>query len=187
MTRPFIAIELDVATRAYLQALVNDLAPAMPGVRFVSPATWHVTLAFLGELDAVQLVAAQSAAALTALASQPFQLHAAQPGFFGAPAAPRVIWVGLAGDRAALQTLQQTLITHLHAVGLASDERFTPHITLARPKQPLTQAGASWLSELGQTPTSGPAFPITTIALMRSDRSPDGAHYTRLHQFSLGR
>lgn len=186
MTRTFIAIELDDATHAYLGETVRQLAPALPGVRFVDPATWHLTLAFLGELDDAALAAAHLAARQAAAMRAPFTLRAQAPGIFGAPQLPRVIWMGLGGDLVALSALYRRLAAELQSQGLATDGRFAPHITLARPKQPLTPAGADALAEACQSSRQGPTFAVDAIAVMRSDLRPTGAQYTRLERVPLG-
>jgi 2'-5' RNA ligase len=53
-TRTFLAIELDDATREFIRAQMQPLQAALPRVRFVGSETWHITLAFLGDLDDTQ-------------------------------------------------------------------------------------------------------------------------------------
>ncbi len=185
-TRTFLAIELDDTTRAFIAAQVAPLRAALPGVRFVGSATWHITLAFLGELDDAQVIAAQGAARVAATASAPFVLHAGGLGTFGDLHAPRVIWVGVGGDVQALRATQARVAAALAEHALRHDERFSPHITLARLRQPLAPPEAAALHDALADPTQGPNLSVTAISVMRSDLAPTGARYTCLARAPLG-
>lgn len=185
MTRTFIAVELPLTVKDALQDRVAALAHGMPEVRFVAPATWHLTLAFLSELADAQLAAARTAtrAAVTGIA--PFTLQVGDLGFFGPRAAPRVIWIGVGGDLAALQDVQRQLISALAANGLHCADRFAPHITLARLKHPIESAAMQHFTTMQQPQPPGPAWPVAGISVMRSDLSPQGATYTQLEFVAL--
>ncbi len=181
LTRAFLALELDAATRDHLQARVE----ALPSVRFVARATWHITLAFLGEIDDVGLAAATASAQEVAAQMAPFSLRTAGIGIFGTPDAPKVIWIGVTGDRPALFRLQQLVAQALDRRQIAFDHRFSPHITLARLQQPLTVAEAEGLAGVMGQPIDGPSLAVTHISLMRSDRLPTGAVYINLVRAEL--
>lgn len=185
MTRTFIAVELPPEVKAAMQARVADLARGMPTVRFVAPETWHLTLAFLSELDDTQLAAARTAAREAVVGSIPFTLQIGDLGFFGPRDAPRVIWIGVSGDLDALQGVQRHLMTTLQAHDLHCADRFAPHITLARLKQPLAPAAAQHFTLLQAPQPPGPTWLVAGISIMRSDLSPQGAHYTRLEFMAL--
>ena len=183
--RTFLAIELDAPTHDFIAALAQSLHAEMPGVRFVSSETWHLTLAFLGELDEVAVTAAQEAAQSAASQIPPFTLHATGIGTFGKPTTPRIIWVGLGGDHAALVNLQQQVVHDLDQQHLHHDGFFSPHITLARPRQPLSDVENAALQAAMRDITVGPAMPVTHISVMRSDLSSAGARYTCLFRAPL--
>ena len=181
LTRTFLALELDDATRTFISARVRALALALPQVRFVAAATWHVTLAFLGDLDESMLAQTTLAARDAADQAAPFTLHAANVGIFGADADPRVIWLGVGGTTSALLALQQAVVAALHARGVPyRDTHFAPHITLARPRQPFTAPAAAAFAQLRAATDVGPALSVTAISVMRSELAPTGARYTAL-------
>ncbi len=186
VTRTFVAIEMSDEARADLSARVSALAPALPGVRFAAPDTWHVTLAFLGEITASQLAAARHAARVAATGVAPFALRLGAGGYFGDVAAPRVVWVGLEGDIAALGALRQRLVAALDAEGLTVDGRFTPHITLARPRGPLAPDAAAALHRFTQSAAPGATIPVAALSVMKSDLATGGARYTCLELALLG-
>jgi RNA 2',3'-cyclic 3'-phosphodiesterase len=186
MTRIFLALELDDATRAHIVTASAPLHAAMPHLRFTAPESWHITIAFLGELDDPSVEAAKQAADRAASQSSPFTLHAGGIGYFGSPAAPRVLWIGVTGDLAALTALHEHTAAALSEVGLSHDGRFAPHITLARPRQPLTADEAEALAAARAVGNAGPSLPVTHLSVMRSDLLPTGARYTRMHAAELG-
>jgi 2'-5' RNA ligase len=184
LTRTFLAIELDDTTRAFIRGCVDLLRQALPRVRFVAEETWHITLAFLGELDDAQLAAARQAAQKAALLSRPFTLHAAGIGTFGGEVAPRVIWIGVAGMTRELAATQQQVVNALHAmqVPYEDEKRFSPHITLARLRAPLVPSETQQLRQLETLEDQGPDLPATAISVMKSELSQSGARYTCLER-----
>jgi 2'-5' RNA ligase len=195
-TRTFIAIELTPGARAALARRIEQLRRALPQVRWVNPASLHLTLAFLGELDDSALAGATGAAVLAAQENAPFELHLSGLGTFGPPAAPRVVWSGIGGDTRALQRLHDTLARRLVERGLPADDThaFSPHLTLARLKQRLPARDAERLSaaiaasQTSQTAHTTPQLSLLVehIAVMKSDLLPSGARYTCLRSCPLG-
>lgn len=186
-TRTFLALELDAATRSCIQQTAAALAPALPDTRLTTPESWHITLAFLGDLDGARLAAARRAAQAAGAAAAPFVVRAAGAGIFGSPAQPRVVWVGVGGDRAALAALQQRVAAALATEGFALDARFAPHITLARPRRPLDAQAAAALALALAAVGQGPDATVAALSVMRSDRLPAGARYTCLERVPFGR
>src|SRR5436309_8767040 len=107
MTRTFIAFELDESLQSYLSRFIQRVAQELPSLRWVDPAGIHLTLAFLGELTGEQLVEAMQAAELAARKVPPFDYRLSQPGVFGSPRQPRVIWIGIDEPTGRLLQLQQ--------------------------------------------------------------------------------
>jgi 2'-5' RNA ligase len=189
--RVFIAVELNDEARAYLGEQTRRLTRALPSVRWVDPASLHLTLAFLGEVDGEQLALATAASATVAATARPFVLRLASLGHFGPAGAPRVIWTGLSGNTAALQTLQQRLAAELAARGFALDERpFTPHLTLARVKYALKPAEvvvfSALLAQQASRSSAAPWLPVDRIVVMRSELFRAGARYTMLSAHPFG-
>jgi RNA 2',3'-cyclic 3'-phosphodiesterase len=129
--RAFFAIELPDDVRDELARAQERLKAAIGEgpIGWTQPASWHVTLAFLG--DAVEDAAKVAEAARPIVAAAgPFELTLASIGAFGG----RVLWAGLEGPGAApLVDLVKGVQQALAPLGFAADDRpFSPHITLAR-------------------------------------------------------
>lgn len=194
MTRTFVAIELGDDARAHLARQIARLGRALPHIRWADPASLHLTLAFLGELDDVRLAAVSEAVAIAATAAQPFTLRVAGLGTFGSPAVPRVVWAGVGGDLRRLAALHEALAVALEARGFARDPRpFAPHLTLARLRDPLAPDEAARLQQLvsgaGTHPPArgaGAAIAVDALSIMKSELLRPTARYTCLCAVRLG-
>ncbi len=196
MTRTFIAIELNEEARDYLRQQIRQFRTVLPRVGWVDPASLHLTLAFLGELDDTQLQQAIQTTQEVAQAAKPFTLRLGTPGTFGPAHNPRVIWIGIVGHLPPLLDLQSRLATRLAAAGFPAEERaYSPHLTLARIKTPLSSQELGALRSIitsvpsargksGQPPHTdnlkSPTIPVEHLSVMKSDLLPTGAQYTCL-------
>lgn len=101
-------------------------------LRFVDQALMHLTLRFLGEVtdDAAARVTAEFQRRIREV---DVTLALAPAGTFGPPARTSVAWLGVAGDRVALDALVTRVEAAVTAAGLPAEERpLRPHLTLAR-------------------------------------------------------
>ena len=185
-TRTFIAIELASPLIQALSRRIQYLRNICPSGRWVDPASLHLTLTFLGDLDDTELASATEAALTAAAGSRPFQLALGELGFFGPPTRPSVVWAGVTGDLARLHRLQADLTEEQSRRHLPDQDRraFSPHLTLARlggpPADPdevprLLAALAS-----SHTPSTHPAMLVEQISVMKSQLARPHALYTRL-------
>lgn len=182
MTRTFIALDLSDDTRAALRRELRRLGSALPGVRCEDPASLHLTLAFLGELDDDALAATIALADEVASQTAPFHLALGSLGVFGPPTAPRVVWAGVAGETRRLFALQRRLADALAEQGFPREQRpYSPHLTLARLKRPLDEGAYQRLRAVLDAPTRQRArWPVDDLQVMRSERTPQGSRYTAL-------
>src|SRR5947199_1188140 len=109
MTRTFIALESNESLQGHLSGIIRQMASQLSSPRWVDPAGIHLTLAFLGELSDEQLVEAMQAAELAAREVPSFDYRLSQPGVFGSPRQPRVIWIGIDEPTGRLLQLHQVL------------------------------------------------------------------------------
>jgi 2'-5' RNA ligase len=153
--------------------LVADLPrPAVVGLRWTSREQWHVTLRFLGRVeDPAPVVEALVAAA----ASVPGPITAVlgpETGRFG----QRVLHVPVSG----LEPLADAVVAATAGFGEPPEDRpFHGHLTLARARARVD------LRPLCGIPVSA-TWPVTTVALVRSDLHPHGARYTDVAVAPLG-
>jgi 2'-5' RNA ligase len=187
--RAFIAIELPADLIKRLKDFQSGLSPArLQYVKWVDPGSIHLTLKFLGDVDAVRLEAVKEASAAAVRPFRPFDVTTGSTGFFPGPQRARVFWLGLEGDIEVLGRLQQDIDRAMSSLGFVSENRpFTAHLTLARLRDECS--GAQRLEFAGLAGPAvfkpGPPVQVQSVALMRSQLTPRGAVYTRLAEFPL--
>jgi RNA 2',3'-cyclic 3'-phosphodiesterase len=196
MTRTFIALELNEEIQQFLDEIIHQLLQALPDVRWVDPHGIHLTLAFLGELDDEQLGEAFHAVEAAAQKATPFEYRIKGLGIFGSQQQPRVIWIGVEDlpsgkiQGSPLHYTHRLLSKELGSRGFALDKRpFSPHLTLARIKQPLSLDARQRLQRLlhsGLAATSSAIYPVQSLCVMKSELSRSGAKYTCLKEYTLG-
>ncbi len=178
------------ALQSHLAGIIRQMALALPEIRWVDPWSIHLTLAFLGELTDEQVAQAIEATVMAAQQAQSFFYGLSHLGTFGSSHFPRVIWMGIEEPSGALAAIHHTLHQQLRQHSFAIDPRpFTPHLTLARLKSPLTQQQQQRLQVLLAKKSSAlvPAnFSIVHhLDVMKSELLQSGARYTRLRSCPL--
>ncbi|MCU0833613.1 MAG: RNA 2',3'-cyclic phosphodiesterase [Chromatiaceae bacterium] len=131
--RLFFALWPDAAVRRGLLKICGDL-PRYHG-REPHPEDLHLTLAFLGEIDAERRRCAEEAA--DRVQAEPFRLRLDRVGHW---ARPRILWCGASDCPTSLLGLLAGLNQGLLGCGFTPERRpFVPHLTLAR-KAPRLEA-----------------------------------------------
>ena len=127
--RAFIALELPEQFVEEIDQLAYDLRSCVKG-RFMPRSNYHLTLAFLGDID--ERDAASAMAAIdTAVENLPVPLTGTGLGTFGR-ANDATLWLGL-DPAPELLALAECVREELTARGVDFDTKaFKPHITLAR-------------------------------------------------------
>ena len=123
--RLFLALWPDEGVQRQLLAQANQWVWPSGCVPYL-PADWHVTLHFIGQVDADRV---EGIAAGAAVPFQPFELLLNQPGLW-----PHGLAVLLATDvPMPLRALYDRLGDALHRLDLPVETRpYLPHVTLAR-------------------------------------------------------
>jgi 2'-5' RNA ligase len=126
--RLFVALVPPADALDELAAAVEALR-ATPGLRWTRPEQWHVTLAFLAEVDDRTREALTPRLERVARRHAPPTLALAGGGRFGG----QVLWTRVDGDQAALRRLADAVRAAARRCGLPVDTRpYRPHLTLAR-------------------------------------------------------
>lgn len=183
--RLFAASVFGPAFTAGLGAALEFARAAAPrgAVRWVEPEKFHLTYAFLGELDAAGAEAARGAIAAGSAGFKPFRVTLGGFGFFPSSRRPKVLWLGIGEGSRELRELAARLALGLRAAGLKFEERFEPHITLGRVREELPAPCCRRLSEY--SPRLRPSSEIGSVELMESLITNDGTSYRRVFSCPL--
>jgi RNA 2',3'-cyclic 3'-phosphodiesterase len=126
MIRLFCALELPVQLRDRLIALGGGL----PGARWVSEESLHLTLRFIGEVAESSFD--DIAAALSGVSVPVFDLAIKGMGHFERARRPTMLWAGVEANDHLMQ-LHDRIASALRRAGIKGDgHQFQPHVTLAR-------------------------------------------------------
>ncbi len=186
--RLFVALEIPDTVRQYLEGIQANLRRAGTPVKWVRPEGIHLTLKFLGDVASHRAEELTRALEKAVTGCAPFQLQPAEVGAFPSVRNPRVIWVGLEGESAALNGLHKGVERAMRKRGFPGERRpFTPHLTLGRVRRDATRSD---LEALGRAMVDLDAevcapWDVASLALIRSQLFPDGARYTILSRIPL--
>ena len=177
--RAFIALEIEAEMRRAIAELKERLRPLAHGARWVRGEGIHLTLRFLSETSPAQVEGLRAVLAAAAADCPPAEIRVRGLGTFPERGSPRVVWLGMELPGPVLN-LQRECERAAVEMGFPREGRpFRAHLTLARfrdrvphPELPPVDLGATRLGEL---------------VLFQSDLRPDGAVYTPLARFALGR
>jgi RNA 2',3'-cyclic 3'-phosphodiesterase len=157
--RLFVAIAPPPGVLDELDALVAPWRVGREDLRWTSREAWHVTLAFLGEVDESAVARLLPRLERAARRHHEIRLAFSGAGAFPAPHRANVLWSGLSGDRGALAGLAASVAAGASRAGATPPDkgrRFQPHLTLARCRLPadVTSIVAALAGYQGQTWTA---------------------------------
>lgn len=179
-----MAVDVDDRIRRQVARVQDAFRTVAAGAKWVDPALCHITLKFLGYVAEDRLADITQACRRAAAAVQAFDLSFRGIGAFPRWRGARVLWMGIDTGEAPLAQLQQRVDAEFGALGFEPEERpFSPHLTLARFKQParsLEEAGHQFEHERFGS------VRVEKLRLMRSDLRPSGPIYTVLEAIPLG-
>lgn len=188
LLRVFCAIALPAELCARAESHIAQLRRAVPGVR----ASWeraekmHITLKFLGAIEAGRLDALANATARAAQSVPAFELAIEGAGAFPPHGHPKVLWLGVSDSTGALALLQRRLEKECAAENFAREARpFHPHLTVARlraPKDAKELAARHAAMGFETQP-----FACAELLTMQSQLSQRGSLYTILSRHKFGR
>jgi 2'-5' RNA ligase len=186
--RLFTAIELGDAVLERAAELLEILRRRAGRSAPHSKVTWvaadrmHLTLRFIGEVDEARgetIIAALR----DRVALERFDVRWEGLGSFPPRGAPRVLWVGVAAGADSLRQVEEAVSARLEVLGIPREDRpYSPHLTLARVKEPAGLKAAALFEgldgALGKTR-------VEAITLFRSHLSPKGPTYVALERTPL--
>lgn len=169
--RLFVAIDLPET----IKAQVETLHGGVQGVRWSPREQMHLTLRFIGEVEASRLEAIKDA--LHSVRFEPFSMALKGVGQFPAQGFPRVLWAGVEAG-GALKRLARDVERAVQGIGIAPDRKpFSPHLTLTRFKYPPAAGELKRFYERNKR-FATPEFTVDAFKLFSSVLSSQGAKYS---------
>lgn len=191
--RLFISIPMAPAVVDLVDSLVARFAETQLPVRWIAPHTSHLTLHFLGDVEAERAQLLKLALPSIVGKRPEFEIHTSGLGVFPNEREPRVIWLGLQGDLVQYNDLYTDLAVGLNKFEFPIEERAPkPHITLGRVRDNPTAADHlairqlvnDWdlARKLREEPVP---IPVERVELIRSFLQKTGPRHERIAQAKL--
>ncbi|WP_327089096.1 RNA 2',3'-cyclic phosphodiesterase [Nonomuraea sp. NBC_01738] len=115
-----------------VERAITPFAGLAPGLRWSDRESWHITLAFFGEVPDHVVPELEVRLARAVARHQPLDLALSGFGAFSSVRRARVFWAGVSGD--PLGPLADSVKAGARRAGAGQTDlkRFHPHLTLAR-------------------------------------------------------
>ena len=184
--RLFVGIRPAMVTVARLgevaEALARRAKTAGVGIRWLPPASYHVTLKFLGQARPEVIPAVIDAARAAAAGAAPFTFATARLGAFPSREKATVVWAGVEGTE-PMAKLVRALDAEMSGLGFPSEKRpFHGHVTIGRLRTP------GRVSDV-LLPFAEQAFSETRVhsfTIFESVTKPTGSEYKEVARIELG-
>ncbi len=179
--RLFIGIPLPASVAEELAKLAAQLRKKEDGLRWSAPESWHITLQFLGSVDAqrygcvVERLCEVRSAAVPVAVEELGMFDRAGVFFAALKTAPE------------LAALQRRVTAAMEGCGFVPEARpYHPHITLARSKGKEGARGLRALKAQAQRERKLGSFVAEEFVLYESLPEPGGSRYVIRKRFALG-
>lgn len=181
--RLFIALNLPPSVRDNVKNTQTALRRQIgsDAIKWATPENLHLTLHFFGDVDEKNRSSIEENMRAGCAATAPFSLSISQAACLPNKRRPRVLYLALGGEIAALRQLQSRVSLAVSQLGSQQETKvFTPHLTLGRIKnfdgieiQKIARAVEKFSIE-------EVLWPVREIELMHSELTPRGPIYTSL-------
>lgn len=181
--RAFIGIDFDKELKAEIYKFQQKLKKYAVKGRWKNVENLHLTLKFLDEINPDQQEKINKAMEGISIARKPFNLAVAGMGIFNGRGSIRVLWLGMTGDMAELQSLYAEIDKALNCIGLPMEKRtYKPHITIG---QDIIFEGSfdRIQEELGDPQFN--SFRVDSLFLFRSDQIQNKRVYSKSASYSF--
>ena len=180
--RLFVALALPEEIRWQLRLLCGGLPTGNGSVnRWVPPENFHITLRFLGEVDGRD--AHYVDAALAGIRAPRFSLRLKGVDAFSSGQRVKAVYAGVE-KQPALQHLHDKVESAVVRAGLPPEgQKYTPHVTLTRPKDPPIAKLQHYLAEHSLFKTE--PFEVTHFTLFSSEMGSEHSVYTAQRSYAL--
>jgi len=184
--RSFLAFELPPEIREQIGEISKALRKSGLPARWAREENIHLTIVFLGSIEANVVEDLKETVGSIAKGFTGFTVKLSGVGVFPNFRKPRVLWIGLDGDREGLSRLRDKLQDALTVFGLREEKRpFQAHLTLGRFKDRLDDD-----EELKQVleryhDMTSELYSLDELVLFKSDLKPSGPVYTKMASWPL--
>lgn len=183
--RLFVAVPIPEAVQQAVRAAQAGLAEHKLPLRWVDPSVGHLTLKFLGDTPLAKVEALTGQLAEAVGKHEAAELTTDHLGAFPHARAPHVVWLGAAGELAAVQALVSAIDTAAAGFGFDLEQRvYRPHVTVGRWVY-AAQKAFDITDILRDTPVEAARLPVDRVQVIRSILRARGPEYTVVAEWPL--
>ncbi len=189
--RSFIALNIPVELHETIGRIQDRLRyfPGASAIRWTRTKHLHITLHFLGDIDAAQVPVLIEAAREICAQEPALNLTLTGAGCFPSYEKPSVVWLGVAGDTDRLVEIRRRFLERAGpTLGEFEIHPFVPHLTLGRVKNGCYKTarifGTALKSVESKIGVVG-KWQARCIQFMRSELTTAGSVYTELGRIEL--
>jgi RNA 2',3'-cyclic 3'-phosphodiesterase len=177
MLRLFAGLSLPILLRQRLTVMQGGIE----GARWTERENFHITLTFIGEVD--EATAAHADEALADIRMEKFSLRLKGTGSFAQGKWPKVLWIGVE-ESEPLRRLKEKVDRALLSARVPFENRkYTPHVTLARLKNPDESKVAEFMQQ--HNLFASEVFEAEEFILYHSHLTKNGPAYEALQEYPL--
>jgi 2'-5' RNA ligase len=188
--RLFVAVEMNRPVEDAAREVIEDLRARAARLAPRAKISWsaaeriHITVRFIGDADETKSQAIRAALGPT-IEAPVFDVLVEGVGAFPPKGPPRVLWAGLTDGREGLLEVERAVSRRLDALVPPDDRPYSPHLTLARVKDPAGLSRSTLLE--GLTTRQLGRLHVDAITLFESRLSSHGATHVALQRSALRR
>ena len=183
--RLFVGARISVATANALAGAAETLArrarDAGVDLRWIAPASYHITLRFLGWTRAEAIGAVRDALDEAAAGIAPLSVRTARLGAFPSLERATVVWAGVEAPRPLIELAERVEAAVARLGYRPERQRFHPHVTIGRLRD--ARAIREVVLPLAEQMFGDTA--LDSIILFESETKSSGSVYRELHKIRL--
>ena len=185
--RTFVAVDVGKTVKKTAEKLIGEFSDVGADVKWVDPKKMHLTLKFLGEVNAREIHHVCGAVKEAARGVAPFKLKIRGTGAFPDARRPRTVWLGAGEGAEQLGELAERIESALEKIGYRREaRRFTAHLTIGRIRR-----GGPGVVEIGELIRKYADFDIGQVTVQEaivfsSELTRSGPIYEALSRAALG-
>lgn len=182
--RTFVAVEVSPEVRARAGQLMTRLGETATRVKWVEAHNLHLTLKFLGDVDARALPQVCTAVKEAVRDLPAFEIEFVGAGAFPTAIRPRTVWMGVGRGAEALIEVHERLERGLAELGFRREgRRYQPHLTIGRVRGDDVQALGARVAELASF--AGGVSSVDEVVVFSSELAREGPTYEAMFQAPL--
>ena len=174
--RLFVAIELPKNIKQRLESIQKELKRSGADAKWVEPENIHLTLKFLGNVDAENIKNMSELLKSKFSLKKSFKITLDRLGCFPSLHSPRVLWAGFEDKQDNTKEMARLF---------EETKEFQPHATLARVRSPLNKIALIEKMEELNRDFKPEALDVDNITLFESKLSSKGPAYSIIQQIKF--